>query len=223
MAAAFFISARLAMRQARRKSIPVDIVSGVCFAAIVFGIIGARLFFVSYNLGFYLGHPLEIFMLQHGGLSWFGGLFLGVIAAITYLKIRRFSVYEALDLLAPFIALAQAIGRIGCLFNGCCYGKPSKYGIFFETHHAQLIPTQIYSSLMLVLIFVFLRLIQERPANRPGEIFYLYLLLYSIQRFMIEFWRADNPQFLWGLTLFQALCIALFILSSIKLLMLRRD
>jgi phosphatidylglycerol:prolipoprotein diacylglycerol transferase len=160
-------------------------------------------------------------MLQHGGLSWFGGLTFSIVCGIVYLKKKRISVYKIFDLIAPFLALTQGLGRIGCLLNGCCFGKVSKFGIYFPVHNAVLIPTQIYSSLALIFIFIILRFIQDKP-HQEGTIFFAYLLLYSLKRFFIEFWRADNPSVLFGLTLFQALSIIIFCLSLVKLVLIKR-
>ncbi|MGE5197679.1 MAG: prolipoprotein diacylglyceryl transferase family protein [Deltaproteobacteria bacterium] len=89
-------------------------------------------------------------------------------------------------------------------------------------HEAILIPTQLYSSLLLLVIFAITRSAQEKP-HREGEIFFLYLLLYAIKRFFIEFWRADNPHIFFGLTLFQILSIILFFLACLKLAMLKKS
>lgn len=224
LALAFIIASRLAMAQAKRKGIRhVEVISGLCLVAVISGIIGARIFYVLENLEFYLEHPLESIMLQHGGLSWFGGFILGTFCAVFYLKIKKFSVLRALDLLAPFIALAQAIGRIGCLLNGCCYGRPSAFGIYFPVHDAALIPTQIYSSLIALSIFVYLRICQDSPGIKEGEVFFTYLLLYPAGRFFIEFWRADNPVILWGLSLFQLISIALFAIALAALAAIKKN
>jgi len=182
----------------------------------VSGIIGARIFYVAYNFSYYFSNPLEIIMLQRGGLSWFGGLILGSISGLVYLKKHKFKVLEVLDLVIPFLALAQALGRIGCLLNGCCYGRESVFGLYFESFGTTVIPTQAYSSLLLLVIYGILRFLQERPHKR-GEIFFTYLFLYSIKRFIIEFWRVDNPPIFNNLTLFHIMSILLFIFSVICL------
>lgn len=122
-----------------------------------------------------------------------------------------------MDLLVPFVALAQSLGRIGCFLNGCCFGKESFYGIYFPSHGAVLIPTQLYSSLAMLIIFVILRIMQDMP-HKQGQIFYAYLFLYSVKRFLIEFLRADNKVIFSDLTLFQLLSLAVFVISSFKLL-----
>ncbi|MCX5711755.1 MAG: prolipoprotein diacylglyceryl transferase [Candidatus Omnitrophica bacterium] len=199
MAIGFIIAVFLARIQARKDNIDPDIIYNVTFISFILGILGARIFYVLSNLGFYSKNIPEIFMLQHGGLSVFGGLILGTAAAIVYLKIKKLSIYLVLDLLVPFLALGQAIGRIGCLLNGCCFGSTQ-------------IPVQIYSSLLLLSIFMILRFIQD-SAHVRGSIFYSYLLLYSVKRFSIEFWRLDNPRIFFGLTIFQLICIPLFMIS----------
>ncbi|MFH0913576.1 MAG: prolipoprotein diacylglyceryl transferase [Candidatus Omnitrophota bacterium] len=221
LVAAFLVSSALIILEAKREKINPETILNFCFIVFIWGIAGARLLYILENAGYYLKNPLEIIMLQHGGLSWFGGLTLGTFSGIVYLKKKNLAVYKILDLIVPFVALAQAVGRIGCLLNGCCFGKVSKFGIYFPAHNSLLIPTQIYSSLVLIFIFMILRFLQNRP-HRASEIFFTYLLLYSLKRFFIEFWRFDNQIIFLGLTLFQVMSIVIFFLSFFKLLLIRR-
>lgn len=214
---AFLIAVTLACKEARRQGIDPDFIFNLNFIVFISGIIGARLFYVFENLGYYLKNPLEIIMLSHGGMSWFGGFFLGLASGIVYLKRRKQGVYRTLDLVVPFLALAQSLGRIGCFFNGCCFGKVSSYGIYFSVHEKILIPTQLYSSFLLILIFVILRFIQSRR-HKIGFVFYSYIFLYSVKRFVIEFFRADNKPVIFNLTLFQLISIFLFFFSLFKLM-----
>jgi phosphatidylglycerol---prolipoprotein diacylglyceryl transferase len=222
LALAFFMSSILACRQAKKEKYDPDVIFNLLFTAFISGIIGARIFYVIDNLSYYLKNPLEIIMLQNGGLAWFGGLILGVVSVIIYLKINKLPVYKTFDLIAPFAALAQAIGRIGCLLNGCCYGKESEFGIYFPVHNDILIPTQAYSSILLILIFIILRFLQDRP-HKAGQVLYAYLLLYSIKRFSIEFFRADSPAIFAGLTLFQILSVIVFFIAVINLALIRKS
>jgi phosphatidylglycerol---prolipoprotein diacylglyceryl transferase len=209
---AFFTSSYLCLRQARKDKQNAELIFNLFFYVFVFGIIGSRLFYVLMNAGFYLRHPLEIIMLQHGGMAWFGGLFSGATCAILFIKRYKMDLLKTLDLIAPFIALGQAIGRIGCLLNGCCYGRESWAGLYFPILDKVLIPTQLYSSLLLLLIFIILRFKQDRK-HLPGQILCGYLFLYSLKRFFIEFFRNDSPRIFFGLTLFQILCLAVFCIS----------
>ena len=222
LALAFLAGTWLAIQQANRQDLNPEVVFNLAFLAFIFGIIGARVFYVLENSGYYIKNPLEILMLQHGGLSWFGGLLLGVTIAIWYLKAKNFPVYKMLDLISPFVALAQAIGRIGCLLNGCCYGKISGYGIYFSLQEAVLVPIQLYSTLILLLIFIILRFFQDRP-HKQGRIFFTYLLLYCAKRFLVEFWRADNARVFLNFTLFQLIAIAIFALAAVKLIFISKS
>ena len=222
LAVAFFVSSTLACREAKKQNYNPDDIFNLLFTAFISGIIGARIFYVFDNLVYYLKNPLEIIMLQNGGLAWFGGLMLGVASVLIFLKIKKLPFYKTFDLIAPFAALGQAIGRIGCLLNGCCYGKESNFGIYFPVHNDILIPTQAYSSLLLIMIFIALRFMQSRP-HKAGQILYSYLLLYSIKRFFIEFFRADNGIVFAGLTLFQVLSIAVFFIAVINLALINKS
>lgn len=220
LAIAFLVSSRLTYIEAKKEGIYPDLIFNFLLSALIVGIIGARIFYVSYNIGYYIKRPLEIIMLQQGGLSWFGGLILSAGYSVIYLKKKKIPAYKMLDLIAPYLALAHAIGRVGCLANGCCFGRESQSGIYFAIHHAVLIPTQVYSSLALLAIFIILRFMQSRP-HQCGTIFFSYLLLYSVKRFFIEFLRADNQALIFGLTLFQLLSAALFFFAAFKLIALK--
>ena len=218
---AFLVAAGLVRRQAKKENINPDFIFNLSFLTFLVAIAGARFLYVLSNLKYYTDNPLEIIMLQHGGLSWFGGLIFGVAFAVVYLKKKKLSVYKVLDLVVPFLALAQAIGRIGCFLNGCCFGRVSEFGIYFPVHKAILIPTQIYSSLTLIVIFVVLRIIQKRP-HKDGEVFFTYLVLYCTKRFFMEFLRADTAKLFFDFSLFQIFSIIIFCLSFIKLILIKK-
>jgi phosphatidylglycerol:prolipoprotein diacylglycerol transferase len=218
----FVVSSFLAAQQAKRQGMSPDVIFNLAFLAFICGVIGARIFYVINNFSYYLNKPAEIVMLQRGGLAWFGGLIFGTLAAVVYIKRKKLSVYKILDLIVPFVALAQSIGRVGCLLNGCCYGRHAEFGIYFPVHDAILIPTQVYSSLLLIFIYIILRIFQDRP-HKDGQIFYAYLFLYAIKRFFIEFFRADSPVFFFGKTLFQVICVVFFIISVFSLIRISKE
>jgi len=214
---AFFVSTYLASRQAQKAHIDADKIFNLMFYIFISGIIGSRVFHVASNFSYYFKHPLEIIMLQHGGMAIFGGIIFGSIFACLFIKMNKMDLFATLDLLVPFIALGQAIGRIGCFLNGCCYGKVSAFGIYSPVSGQTLIPTQLYSSLLMFLIFLVLRFMQGRK-HLPGQIAYAYLFLYSIKRFSIEFFRNDTPRIFQGLTIFQLLSLAMFFFSLTMLI-----
>ncbi len=136
LAAAFIISSALAGFQAKKQGVSADAVFNFLFIVFISGVIGARIFYIIENISYYFSNPLEIIMFNHGGLSWFGGLILGSISGILYLRKNKLDIYKTLDLIIPFVALGQAIGRIGCLLNGCCFGKESlHFGLYFSVYN----------------------------------------------------------------------------------------
>jgi phosphatidylglycerol:prolipoprotein diacylglycerol transferase len=220
MALAFLVGATCAARYARERGMDGERIFNAAFLAVIAGVIGARAWYVFTHSELYRRHYLEIFILPHGGLSWFGGFFLGAAAVVWYLRRARIPLLPALDVLAPCVALAQAIGRIGCLLNGCCYGKHADWGLYFPVLNDRLIPTQLFSALALVGIFIVLRVLQKRrmPA---GNVFFAYLGLYGTKRFVMEFLRADNPPVAAGLTQFQWCSIVLIVCAGVWFVMRR--
>ena len=124
MALGFLAGMWTAMRRARRVNLSGDIIADVTLWLMLGGIIGARFVYVTtYWQTEFAGQPRsEIFMVQHGGLVYYGGLIGAAIAGIGYLLWKKQPVWKIADILAPSIALGSVFGRIGCLMNGCCYG-----------------------------------------------------------------------------------------------------
>ncbi len=179
---------------------------------LISGIIGARFLYVLLNLSFYISNPLEIIMLSKGGLVWYGGFVLALIVSLAYLGINKLNFWLVGDLIAPFLALAQGFGRIGCFLNGCCYGIKVPAGSLltwasYDPDHR--FPSQIFSAGLLFLIFMILLAWQNRR-RFAGEIFLGYCMLYSGKRFVVEFLRGDNPKILAGLTVSQLISAGLF-------------
>lgn len=194
---AFWIFVFLLTRQAPALNVPNDFFWNLSLVILSAGIIGARLAYIALNLRFFLDNPHEVFMLWHGGLVWYGAFLGGLFSGIIYLKRRKMPILRTLDLIMPYAALAQSIGRIGCFLNGCCYGR-------------LFIPAQLFSSFGLLIIFVILRLLQGRP-YRQGFILACYLTAVSLERFIEEFLRGDSPRNFCGLTIFQVISIAVFL------------
>lgn len=212
VALAFFAATFLLSKRAPAAGLKEDFFWNLSFWVLSGGILSGRLTYIILNFQFFLENPQEVFMLWHGGLVWYGGLLGGILCAILYVKLKRQNLAKVLDELAPFAALGQSIGRIGCLLNGCCYGRPASWGIFFPAHNEYLIPTQLFSSLDLLAIFVILRTLQEK-AHRQGFVFVVYLLLQSFERFLIEFFRNDSSRAFFGLTIFQVMSAAIFLIT----------
>jgi phosphatidylglycerol:prolipoprotein diacylglycerol transferase len=210
----------LASREAKKYSLNPDMIYDFAFWVILAGILGSRIFFILLNLDFFIANPREMVMIQHGGLAWQGGLFLGSVVALVYIKVKKLALGLMVDLVAPYLALGQAIGRVGCFLNGCCYGREVSWGVYFPAHDSPLHPTQLYDFVGLLLIFFVLKQ-TKRNSRFSGEIFSLYLLLASIERFINEYFRADHTELYAGLSIFQVVSAGIFIMGAGLYLILR--
>ena len=219
VALAFIAGTYLAKSEASRQNMVPERILDLSLCLAISGILGARLLYILQNLRFYIRNPGEILMLYKGGLSFYGGFILAVICAIIFLRRGRLPLLKTLDIIVPYLALGQAIGRIGCLLNSCCYGRAtdSLFGVYFPGEVFARHPTQIYSSLSLLSIFVILRILQAKKVKIPGQIFLLYCLLYSAIRFSIEYLRGDNLRILANLTIHQLISIGIFVISGLFL------
>lgn len=217
VAIGFAVATLLACKHASEFGINKEKIIDLGIVMLLGGIAGARVTYIALNLQYYIMNPLEIINLTRGGLVWYGALIFGIITAAWFVKKNKISFWQAGDLFAPYIALAQAFGRIGCFLNGCCYGSaaPSSFmlGVVFPGESVPRYPTQMFSALALLLIFAILRVWQKRR-HFVGEIFLGYGLLYSMKRFSVEFFRGDYPKILYGLTISQLISFAVFIICS---------
>jgi phosphatidylglycerol:prolipoprotein diacylglycerol transferase len=214
---AYALAGLLFYLEAKRKKFSLETVLYVLLAALFGGLIGSRLgsaLFVYW--GYYSKNFLHILMPQIGGKTLVGGLiggYLGVVIAKRSLKFSR----STGDLFAPGLALGIAIGRIGCLFNGCCYGTASNlpWAVRFEgiLRH----PTQIYESVFCFFLFLYLWRIRTR-IKREGDLFKIFLLLYAYFRFWIEFLRADKVGIISNLSIAQAVSGGVFVILSVYFL-----
>ena len=218
IALGFLISMYLTSREAGRAGIAPENIFDIWLYAILFGIVGARVLHVLLDLSYYTARPLDIIMINRGGLAFHGGLIAGIIAVWFFIRRNRMPLWKTADVIMPYIALGQAIGRIGCLLNGCCYGTPTylPIGIRLAGHLQRLHPTQLYSSIFLFLTFFALKRIY-RKKRFDGVVFFSYLLIFSAGRFFIDFFRGDlSPVFL-GLKTSQLISIGIFFCAVIFL------
>lgn len=208
---AFAIGITWAVKEAPGEGVDRDHFMEISIIAIVMAIIGSRIAYVTVYWEYFQDGPWwGVFALRDGGLIFYGGFFAALLGALGYCRYRRISFFNVLDLAAPFIALGYAITRIGCFLNGCCYGQLTDvpWGVVFPvlengTRH----PTQLYSSFAALLIFILLRL--TRPLKYfNGFRFFLFIVLYGIYRFIVEFFRVD-PDVLGPLSLAQLVALVM--------------
>jgi phosphatidylglycerol:prolipoprotein diacylglycerol transferase len=205
------------LRRAKHDGFPPDPndVYDLVFVTVLVGFLGARLFYVFQNFDWYLQHPLRIFAFWEGGIVFYGG-FIGAFAAIVITaKVKQFFILRVFDFLFPFVALSHAFGRMGCFLNGCCYGRLCNlpWAVSFPGIAGTRHPTQLYEAFYNLCLFFYLNA-RYKKRQFQGEITGLYFVLYGIGRFVIEFWRADNP-FLGVLTWNQWLSLFIILAGSL--------
>lgn len=222
LATAFVVGLYLARREARRKGLGEESIVNFSLYIFIAGLIGARLYYIAFDdLRSYLTHPAEIFSIWKGGLAFHGGIIGGLLIAIWLAKRRRISFWKLSDTLTPSLILGQALVRIGCFLNGCCYGVPTQlpWGVTFPggSGSPPLHPTQLYQAFFNFSLFLFLW--NWRKKGRfDGSLFLLYLILYSAGRFLIETLRGDSL-YVWGTSLKAAQVMGILIIVVSLLIM----
>ncbi len=219
---AFLVTTYLASKRAKIFNIPKDTVSNLTILFLISGVIGARVAYILYNMNDFVGRPLQMLMVNKGGLIFYGGLISAACTGVVFAKIKHLSIPDTADLMAPFIALGHAIGRLGCFLNGCCFGKPtdSFLGLCFPHTIVKVYPTQLFSFAGLLIIFFILFPRQERRSFK-GEIISSYLMLYGAFRFFIEFLRGDILPVFHGLTAMQLISIVLIISGMVLYILMK--
>src|SRR3954465_14632868 len=203
LAAAYLFGLKLAMVRAKARGLDANRVLDLGIYIIISALIGAKLLLLITDFRAFTANPQELLTLARSGGVFYGGLILAVAVALIYIRKVGLPLWTTTDVFAPGIALGHVVGRFGCLFAGCCYGKPTTaaWGITFTDPFAAanvgtplgvpLHPTQLYEAGAEFLILMILLGTERRGRPFPGRTFWLYLLLYGISRFIIEFYRGD--------------------------------
>lgn len=182
--------------RAKKRELDVDIIFGILWCVMIGGVIGSRLLYYIVSIKEIM-EDISIIWDFSTGFVVYGFIIGGVAASYIYCKIKKVSALKYFDLIMPEVALAQGIGRIGCFFAGCCYGRPtdSIFGIAFKhseyaPNGVKLIPTQLISSAgdFVIAGVLFLYAKKDRADSGVGA---LYMILYGIGRFLVEFLRSD--------------------------------
>jgi phosphatidylglycerol---prolipoprotein diacylglyceryl transferase len=195
-----YVSARAGAREHLDSAKIYDLGLYIALSALL----GAKLLMFVTEFEYYSQNPSEIFSLStlRSGGVYYGGFILAVVVAVAYTRAKHLPVWKVCDVFSPGIALGQSIGRLGCFAAGCCYGKPthSFLGVTFTNPYSNqtvgvplmipLHPTQLYEAGANFVIFSILWL-KLRSKSFDGQVFVLYLTLYSVVRFTIEFFRGD--------------------------------
>lgn len=232
MMALGFLAALTAWRRIVRKRGIVDVrlLPSLMLWMMVWGIAGARVWYVLTHWGEFAPAPWRILRIDQGGLVFYGGLFGALAGLGVFIRKHRLPVLPVLDLVAAGLPLGHAFGRIGCFLHGCCFGRireglgsvcfppgsiPWWHHVHLELlprtaeHSLPVIPTQLLSAAGNGVIFVILYRLAVRK-HRPGLVAVAYMLLYAPMRFFVEFLRADPRGAFGPLSLSQWVSLLLF-------------
>ena len=191
LAIAFAAGAFGLSREGKKAGLPEEKLLDMVMWILVAAIVGSRLLYILIELPAYLESPLSVFQVRSGGLSFHGGLVAGIATGLWYTHRHRLPQGKVADLVAPFLALGYAIVRVGCLLNGCCYGRPSNVPWALPSAYVDNIlrhPTQVYAFFASLAIFAILWW-RRGKIRFHGQLFLEYILLYSIYRFVVEHFR----------------------------------
>lgn len=208
LAIAFAVTYIMTQRKAPALGYTADEMARLFVWMICGGILGARLFYVLQHWNYYQDQLIESLWLPEGGLVWYGGLIGGGLSGISWVKRNKRSLIALSDAIAPYLALAQAIGRFGCFFNGCCFGING-------------FPIQIVYSAAMLILFGALTWV-SRIQKQKGQATLAYLLGYGLFRFVLEFARGDQEHMANLFTIPQILSLGLIIASLIGWIILHR-
>lgn len=222
----------IATRESKKRGMSPDHITDLVMIALPIAIICARIYYVAFEWDYYKNHFSEIPQIWHGGIAIHGGLIGAIITAIILTKVRKIPFWKLADIAAPSILLGQAVGRWGNFMNQEAHGGPVSRTFLENLHLPAFIinqmdidgvyyhPTFLYESVW-SFIGVILLIMLRRVNLRRGEMFFSYLIWYSIGRFFIESMRTDSLMLNSHLRIAQIISIAI-ILVSILFIIVRR-
>src|SRR3954466_15121739 len=234
LAAAYLLGLKLAMVRAQARGLDAAKVLDLGIYIIISALIGAKLLLLVTDFRTFRADPAELLTLARSGGVFYGGLILAGAGALGYIRRAGLPLWTTCDVFAPGIALGHVVGRFGCFFAGCCYGRPTTlpWGITFTDPYAAsnvgtplnipLHPTQLYEAGAEALILMLLLATESRGRRYPGRTFWLYMLLYAISRYIIEMFRDDPRGTVMMFSTSQFISVILAPLAVVMLVYLRR-
>jgi phosphatidylglycerol:prolipoprotein diacylglycerol transferase len=202
LAIAFITGLWVASRQAKSAGLDASRVTDMAVYVLIAGLVGAKVLLVVVEWQYYAHNPRELLSILQSGGVFYGGLIFALPVAFWYARKHALPPWRTADVLAPAVAIGQAIGRLGCFSAGCCYGKPAEVPwtvTFHDAYAARTVgtpldtplhPTQLYEAVAcLAIFFVLIRMASRKRFD--GQVTVAYILLYSMVRFVIEFFRGD--------------------------------
>ena len=234
IATGIIIGLYLLMKEASKQNISKDTIIDIAFYTIIWGIIGARIYYVIFNIKPYLSNPLSILYVWEGGLAIYGGIIGGLITLAYQTKKKNIALGKLTDMIVPSLILAQAIGRWGNFFNQEAHGGIVTLEFLKKIHIPNFIikgmyingnyyhPTFFYESLWCLLGFILLVIIRRLLKNsKDGTLTFIYLIWYGVGRFFIEGLRTDSL-YLGMFRISQIVSIVIIIIGIIGLIYNKR-
>ncbi len=224
IASGVLLAVYLATKEASRRQVNEDHIMNLILWSLPFALIGARLYYVAFKWPYYAAHPSEIIAIWHGGIAIYGALIAASIVFIIYARVQWLSIWLVMDIVAPTVMIAQAIGRWGNFMNQEAYGAVTSLAFLKGIHlpgwviQQMLIngsyrqPTFLYESAWNVAGFILIMTVRHHEHwFKQGEIFLSYVMWYSFGRFFVEGMRTDSLYALPGLRVSQVVSIILFV------------
>jgi phosphatidylglycerol:prolipoprotein diacylglycerol transferase len=231
VAAGFLAGLWTASRRAPRSGIAGERIVDLGPWLILGTLVGARGFYVvSYWREFFAQQPWwEMFAVHHGGLIFYGGLLGASLAVMLYARVKRVALWSLADVLAPSVTLGHALGRVGCLLNGCCFGRPTDlpWAVCYPAGHetfpkeataaTPVHPVQLYEAALNLALYAGLAWVFRRR-QFAGQVFAVYLISYAVLRVFVESFRGDYPvRYLGGIVTPAQLLSALVLAAGLLL------
>lgn len=225
----------LASNEAKKVGLSEDDIVDFIFWALPISIVGARAYYVAFEWSYYKNNLSEIVKIWNGGIAIYGGLIAGALVLVFFTRSRFISTWKFLDVAAPSVIIAQAIGRWGNFANHEAYGPDTTRAFLQSLHLPRFIidnmyiggiyrqPTFFYESLWNVIGFIFIIVLRKKLSLKEGEIALTYVLWYSFGRFFIEGLRTDSLMVFDLIRVSQLLSIVLFVGALILLVIRRKD
>ena len=194
----------LSKKEANQNGLGKKYIDDLLFYLVIFGILGARLYYVIFNFSYYKSDLLSIFKIWEGGIAIYGAVIAGIITIYYYSKKKKKDFLLTLDTIAPGLILAQSIGRWGNFFNHEAYGKVVSLSRLHDLHIPNSViremyingayhhPTFLYESLWCLIGFIILLIIRNKTKDKYKIVTYSYFIYYGIGRFLIEGLRTDS-------------------------------
>ena len=229
----FLVGGTLALWEAKKWEISEDFMINLFFYIIIFAFLGARIYYILFNLEYYMNDPISMIKVWEGGLAIHGGIIACTIFIIFYTKKYKVDTLRILDILAVSLIIGQAIGRWGNFLNGEAYGPATTLSFLKGLHLPQFIidgmfingtyyqPTFLYESIGCLIGFIVLLIFRRRKHTKVGHVTALYLIWYGVLRFFIESLRQDSLM-LGDFKMAQIVSIVLVISGVIMFIRLRK-